>query len=63
VIEGAHLLGDETGAAAGTRRAECLDNTKSVGRGRSANANAARPGVAEAGRDLDLSVEKDESEK
>ena len=31
-IEGAHLLGDETGAASSTRRARCCDNTTNAGR-------------------------------
>jgi hypothetical protein len=38
VIEGAHLVRDETGAARSGRRARCCDNTTNAGRREAANA-------------------------
>ena len=64
VIEGAHLLGDETRAAGSTRRSRGVVTTRQTSAiARPANAGAARAGVGEARRDLDVTVEKDDDEQ
>lgn len=60
MIEGAQLLGNETGTAGSTRRAGCRDNTTNAGRPEAHQRDRCSRRVAEACRDLGVSVEKDD---
>jgi hypothetical protein len=60
VIEGTHLLGEETGAAGARAEPGVVRTRQTSAVARPATASAARAEVAEGRRDLDVSVEMDE---